>query len=267
VQTWGDGWVLRQAVAALPPDIDLAAIAAPHGQAQPALAAVLALEAAARSNKDNEDWWRSRLSTCGSLVEQQHWVFSLLAIARPRVVVEMADELKDQVDQLPPKHFAVIFQALNASMRSSVARRLLFREPLRLQQVNFTPRALWLLRVVATDATIEQIDKQLPDGFETLLQIGMGDLRDLLRIVGTTKTIRAESLLGSRPVLPSGGWASDVKLGVIRPRLANEILQTPDEWPADMVQRAAEQIASRASEGTKPLAALAKADGWFAELQ
>jgi hypothetical protein len=264
-QTWGDGWVLRQAIAALPPNTDPAALVAPLGPTQPVLATALALEAAARSNKDNTGWWFNRLSTGESLLDQQHWIFSLLVIGRPRVVVEMADELKEQVDQLLPKQFAAILQALKATMRSPVAYRLSLREPLRLQQVQLTPRVLWLLRIVATDATIEQIDKQLVEGFETLLQPGMGDMRHLLRMVGATKTIRVESLRGGRPALPSGGWASDVKLGVIRRKLAADILQAPDQWPADMVHRAAERIAKEASHGVKPLAAVAEADRWFEE--
>jgi hypothetical protein len=169
------------------------------------------------------------------------------------------------VGQLAPKHFVVVREALKASKRSTVARELVLREPLRLRQVQFTPRMLWLLRIVATDATIEQIDKRLVDGPETLLQPGMGDMRDLLRIVGVNKTIPADSLRGRRSVLPPGGWASDVKLGAIRPKLADNILRTPDEWPADMVQRAAEQIARRISDAAKPLAAVAKADRWFEE--
>lgn len=264
-KTWGDGWVLRQATAVLPPNTDLPGIAASLAPSQPVLATVLTLEAAARANSDNTDWWRSSLSTCESLLDQQNWIFSLLTVARPQVVVDIADELNKQVDQLPTKQFAVIIQAFKAIMRSPVARRLLLREPLRMQQVHFTPRVLWLIRVVATDATIEQIDKQLLNCFETLLQLGIGDMRDLPRIVGATKTIRAESLRGSRPVLPSGGWASDVKLGVIRPRLADDILRAPDQWPADIVQRAAEQIARRVADGTKPLAEVAKADRWFEE--
>ncbi|MGQ0776415.1 MAG: hypothetical protein ACT4NY_18645 [Pseudonocardiales bacterium] len=264
-QTWGDGWVLRQAIAVLSPNTDLAAMAASLRPTHSDLATLLALEAAVLSNKGDTDWWRSRLFTCESLLEQRHWVFSLLKIARPQVVIDMADELKNQVDQLSPKHFVVVREALKASMRSTVVRKLVLQEPLRLKQVQFTPRVLWLLRVVATEATVEQIDKRLVDGFETLLQPGMGDMRDLLRIVGVTKTVRMDSLRGSRPVLPSGGWASDVKLGVIRPKLAYDILRTPDEWPADIVQRAAEQIARRMSDDTTPLAAIAKSDKWFEE--
>lgn len=264
-QTWGDGWVLRQAIAVLPPNSDLAAMAALVGPAHLELATVLSLEAAARSNRGNTDWWRRRLSTCGSLLEQRHWIFSLLTIARPQVVVDIVDELTEQVEQLAPKHFAVVREGLIASMKSAGARELVLREPLRLNQVQFTPRVLWLLRVVATEGTMEQIDKRLVDGFETLLHPGMGDMRDLLRIVGVSKKIRVDLLCGSRPVLPSGGWASDVKLGVIRTKLADDILQTPDKWPSDMVQRAAGQIARRISDDAKPLAAVAESDRWFKE--
>lgn len=264
-EVWGDGWVLRQAVAGMPPGIDLLPIAASVEPARQDLATVLELEAAARSNKGNSDWWRRRLSTCGSPLEQRHWISSLLTIAHPQVVVDISDGLNEHVEQLAPKHVAAVRDGLKASMRSAAVRKLALQDPLRLMQVQFTHRALWLLRVVATDGTVEQIDKRIVDGFEALLQPGMGDMRELLRIVGASKTIKVDSLRGSRPVLPLGGWASDVKLGLIRSRLATDILRAPDEWPGDLVQCAVEQVAKRISDAAKPMAAVAEVDRWFQE--
>ena len=82
-------------------------------------------------------------------------------------------------------------------MSSSVARELVFHEPLRLRTVE-TPRVLWLVRAVAIDATIEWADRRLADDFESLLVPGMGDMRELIRAVGNRTTLKAKLLKRSR---------------------------------------------------------------------
>ena len=131
--------------------------------------------------------------------------------------------------------------------------------------MDYSARTLWLLRTVATNAGIEQIDKKLASRFEALLQPGMGDMRELLRIAGASKTVKIDTFRGARAILPSGGWASDVKLGVIGSAKADEILRSPHEWPSDIVQRAVEQAASRIA-SAKPISALAEGDRWFQEI-
>jgi hypothetical protein len=259
---WGDGWVLRQAVAMVPSDLDLTGLAASAAADSPELGNVLETEAGARANKGNADWWRQSLRSAATELDRRHWAFSVLAIAHTQVVIDLAPELNDVVDSIEPRHARVITAALTAFRKSSLVRTLVIQDSLRRNQVNYSPRTLWLLRFVATESGTEQVDKKLLARFEELLQPGMGDMRPLLRTVGASKTIKIDALRGTRSVLPAGGWASDVKLGAIRPTKADEILKEPAEWPSDIVQRAVEQTAEPIA-GAIPVSSLATANKWF----
>lgn len=144
-----------------------------------------------------------------------------------------------------------------------MARELIFAEPLRLRQVEVSPRLLWLIRAVGTESTIDWVDRRLEAGFEPLMQPGMGDMRPLLRTVGSRTTVKVRQLSGSRTLLPLGGWSSDIKLGALSLESAREVLRSPDQWPGDLVQRAAEKIGTRQASKASTLAATARADGWF----
>jgi hypothetical protein len=99
---------------------------------------------------------------------------------------------------------------------------------------EFSPRILWLARAVATEGSVEQIDNKLAT--DALLTSGMGDMRHLVRIVGTrSKRVPIEQFRGGGATLPTGGWASNIKLGAITKALAHEVLAKP----GDLVQQAA----------------------------
>ena len=186
-----------------------------------------------------------------------------MTIARQRVVIELASSLDAVTADMSPKHFLAVRHSLRAFMSSSVARELVFHEPLRLRQVGVTPRVMWLVQAVGPTATIEWADRRLADDFESLLVPGMGDMRELVRAVGVRATLKVKRLKRSRSLLPLGGWASDVKLGAVSLELAREILRNPDEWPGDLVQRAAEKVGTRMASQSSTLASTARADGWF----
>ncbi|MDP7707519.1 hypothetical protein [Mycobacterium sp. TY815] len=263
-QTWGDGWVLRQAIATVPADLDLQTVADRAGSEEPILAAAASWEHDARSHKKDAQWWQQSLTSRESDLDRRHWVFSLLSIARPQAVLDLAPHLNEVVSALSPKHYAALRYALGWFTKSSAARELVFAEPLRLRQVEVGPRLLWLIRVVGTEATVEWADRRLETSFESLLQPGMGDMRQLLRAVGSRTTVKAGQLKHSRSLLPLGGWASDIKLGAPSFELAREILRDPDQWPGDLAQRAAEKIGTRLASKASTLAATAHADAWFA---
>lgn len=262
-QTWGDGWVLRQAIATVPSDLDLHTLADRAGSDAPTLATAALSEHDARSHNKDADWWHQSLASCTSDLDRRHWVFSLLSIARPQAVLDVAPRLNDEVSALSPKHYAAVRYALGWFMKSSLARELVFADPLRLRQVEVSPRTLWLIRAVGTEATIEWTDRRLETDFESLLQPGLGDMRPLLRAVGSHTTVKAKQLKNSRSLLPLGGWASDIKLGALSLELAREILRDPDQWPGDLAQRAAEKIGTRLASKASTLAATAQADAWF----
>jgi hypothetical protein len=201
------------------------------------------------------DWCRQRLADAANGLEKRHWVFSLLGCAHQQVVVDLAGDLTQVVDQLAPKYFRAIHESLRVFSKLSVARVLNLYDPLRLNQVELSPRVLWLARVGVTEASVKQVDKGLMDRFATLLQPGMGDMRELVRIVGRSKAIKFDLLR----------WASNVKLGTMRASLPNEILRNPGEWPGDVVQRAVEEVSDRLSVGSESIAAVAAVNLWFQE--
>lgn len=264
-EAWGDGWILRQAVAATPMKLDLADMADLIGSTQPEAALALKDEAELRDNRGDLDWWRQRLATKEQGWKTRHMVLSLLTRARQAVVIGLAPQLNDVVEGWSPKHYRAMRGELSLQSRLPGARELTLQDPLRLNQVHFSPRVLWIVRVAATEGSVVQIDKRLAREFVPLLQPGMGDLRELVVIAGSGRTIRFDLLRNSRPILPVGGWASNIKLGSMRATMPDEVLRTPAEWPGDLVQRAVETVEGRMTAGRQPLAAIANADRWFQE--
>lgn len=262
-QAWGDGWVLRQAIAAVPADVDLQTLADRAGADEPTLAAAARWECDARSHNKDPDWWDRSLASCESDLDRRRWMFSVLSVARPQAVLHVATPLNEAVSGLSPKHYVAVQHALTLFRLSPVARELVFAEPLRLRQVEVSPRLLWLIRAVGTDSTIEWVDRRLGAEFEPLLQPGLGDMRPLLRTIGAQATVKVKQLKHSRSALPVGGWASDIKLGALSVELAREILRNPDQWPGDVVQRAAEKIGTRLASKASPLGAVARTAAWF----
>jgi hypothetical protein len=89
----------------------------------------------------------------------------------------------------------------------------------------------------------------------------MGDMRSLLRAIGSRTKVKAKQLKHSRSLLPLGGWASDIKLGALS--LSRPVRSFAHEWPGDLVQRAAEKVGTRMASQTATLATTAKAAAWF----
>lgn len=264
-EAWGDGWVLGQAVAVLPVTVDLAAVSKSAGTGQSALQAVLDTEAQARDNRNNTDWWRGQLTAASRPPAQRRWVFSVLSCPYTQVVVDLAPVISRLVDELAPKHYRSIHAALRLFRTSGASHEMVLYDPIRLNQVTFSPRTLWLLRTVATDASVEQIDQRLANAYPELLASGLGDLRELTRAIGDSKTIPFNTFRGYRSALPSGGWASNIKVGAMRGKVAGEVLADPAAWPGDLVQRAVEQVEERMLADLKPLADVADDESWFAE--
>ena len=264
-EAWGDGWVLRQAVAALPAGIDLWTMMVSVQSKHPELYASLSTEANARVHRNDVAWWRQQLAEAGDGFALRHWVFSVLTCAYAPVVIALAAELSGAVDKLAPKHYLAIRHAILEFAKTSVSRELVLHEPLRLRQVEFSARTLWLARAGATEASVEQIDRRLAGAFEGLLSSGIGDLRELTRLVGTSRSIKFDTFRGLRASLPVGGWASNIKIGMVRAKLADQVLQRPSEWPGDLVQRAVEEVEARMQGGLEPIAKVAEDDRWFGE--
>jgi hypothetical protein len=260
--TWGAGWVLRQAIARVPASIDLGSMASTLTDAHSTLKQGLGFEAEVREHRGDSDWWRGALRAATTGLAQRHWVFSLVTAARASVVVDLQSELNALVDALSPKHYAVLLAAVRAQSTFSAGRRLLIADPLRLKQVTLSDRVLWLIRVLASEGTVEQIDKKISPKIAPLLCPGSGDMRDLVRVI-SPRRINLTEFRGVRTALAPGGWASSLKLGVVGKSATEEILGTPDQWPGDIVQRAAGRVEDRMTKSLVPLATVADTDCWF----
>lgn len=156
---WGDGWVLRQAVAAVPATTDLTATAR---LAAGDLAVALMVEAERRANRGNVAVWRQLHDAAATSLDRRCWLFSVLALAHTPVVTALAGEVAAAASGLAPKHFRCMEAAVAAFRRSSLGRELQLRDALRLNQVQFNARSLWLLRATASQSSLEQIDKSSP---------------------------------------------------------------------------------------------------------
>lgn len=261
---WGDGWVLRQSIAAVPQKISIPAIALLAQPKHQVLYAALTTESEARAHGRDATWWKQQLTDVTSGFMIRHWVFSLLTSTFSPVIVALSEDLNRTVDELAPKHYLVIRNAINDfQMNPSIGRELALHDALRLNQATFSARTLWLARAGATEATVEQIDKRMAGRFGELLTTVPGDLRELARISGKSKTIKFETFRGHRASLPTGGWASTIKLGTLSTKLATEILQDPSQWPGDLVQRAVENVETRMSASLTPLGQVAESNLWF----
>lgn len=262
-KAWGDGWVLFQAVTCLPSSLDLGALAATVRIQHPELSVRLTAQADARANRRNANWWRQRLSTATTDATKREWLFGMLACAYSQVVIDLAGELNGVVNELSPKHFTAIRESLRNFRKLGLSHQLVLHDALRLNQVTLSVRSLWLVRVVATDGSVEQIDKRLAGSFADLLRSESGDLRELTRVVGGGKKIPFDTFKGHRSALPPGGWASNVKIGAMRTKVPEEVLTAPANWPADLVQRAVEHVEKRMLSGLSIVADVAGTNSWF----
>lgn len=262
-KTWADGWVLFQAVVCLPANLDLSALATLVRNQQPELVARLTAEAEARINRNDTSWWRKRMSTTSNDASKRELLFGLLACAHSQVVIDLASEMDDVVKALSPKHFTSVRDSLRNFRRLGLRHPLVLNDALRLKQITLCARSLWLVRVMATDGSVEQIDKRLSESFPDLLKSEPGDLRELTRVVGRGKSIPFNSFKGHRSALPSGGWASNVNIGAMRAGSPEVVLKAPADWPADLVQRAVEYVEKRLLNELSTVAELASAQSWF----
>ena len=260
-EIWGDGWVSRQAAALVPGSIDLAAVAR-SAAGEPATAATVLHEEQVRAHRSDPAWWRSEWEAATSELDRRMWLFSILTSAHLAVALQHATEIDEATAALAPRHYRAMEAAVAAFMKSSHARELPLHEPLRRAQATFSGRSLWLLRIVATNGSEEQIVKKFADGYEELLQAGMGDRRPVMRLLGSKRTTKIDALRGSRSNLPPGGWAGEVKLGSMRAATATDVLQSPEDWPLEIVAKAI-QVESAKVGRLPAIARVAADDRWF----
>lgn len=77
--------------------------------------------------------------------------------------------------------------------------------------------------------------------------------------------VKFEQFKGLRTHFPLGGWASDTRVGSLKATLAEKVLEQPQDWPGDLVQRAVENVEERILSAVEPVALIAERENWFAE--
>jgi hypothetical protein len=260
---WGDGWVLRQGVAVIPETIDLDRMAATVASKSPELQAALARESEARINHKNAAWWTRQFDEHQQDFEFRVWLFSLLTVASSGTVIDLAPQLEAAIDGLAPKHFVGMRDAIDRFRKYAIGRELVLQDALRLKRITLSVKALWMVRTVSTEGSIAWIDKRLAAMHDEVLKAEIGDVRDLVRAARGARVFRFETFNGLRTALPTGGWASEIKVGVLSAALAEKVLQRPEEWPGDLVQRAVESVEDRMLTSLEPVSRIADRESWF----
>lgn len=262
-QIWGDAWLTRQAIALLPGGLDLGGVAQAVAK-ESALAAVVQREEQVRANRSDSDWWRSERQAANTDLDRRSWLFSLVTTAHLAVILQLSAEIDEEAAAMSPRQYRAMESAIGAFAKTAQGRQLALHEPLRRGHASFAGRSLWLLRLVATDGSNEQIEKKLAAAYDELLRPGMGDRRPALRLLGQKKTTKIDGLRGSRENLPPGAWAAEVKLGAMKSATVTDVLQHPEEWPLEIVARAIQ--AESATVGRLPaIAHVATDDRWFVQ--
>lgn len=253
---WGDGWVLRQAVALTPATVDLRSA---RRKDSPDLARVWHAEADRRVYRADPDWWRQAWAASVTPLDRRCWLFSMITTAQTKVVTGLAAEVDDAAAELAPRQYRSLEAAITAFSRTARHRNLHLHDALRRGVATYTARSLWLLRSTTSPPGVEQIDKKLGDGFPELLTAGMGDRRQVLGALGSR--IKPDRLRDTREVL-SGGWPVTVQLGALSSATANQVLAKPDEWPREVVGLAVQHASTRLAR-LPPVARLERENRWF----
>lgn len=176
------------------------------------------------------------------------------------MVTGLAEEIDAATADLAPKHFRCLEAAVPAFRSPGLSRELLLRDPLRLNQVRYSARSLWLLRVTASQSSLEQIDKKVAVNFTELLIPGMGDRRQVMRTLGTA--IRSDRLRGAREALPGVDWRVDNRTRSLTAAVTDQVLVEPDQWPVEIVGDAVRNATTRLSR-LDTIAQVADEKRWF----
>ncbi|WP_241986696.1 NACHT domain-containing protein [Cryobacterium fucosi] len=258
---WGDGWVLRRAVSMTPDAVDLALIAL--RTQNDALTRAGHVEADYRTHKADADWWQEKLKKKTDQTSLALMIIALLTTARSNVIMVLASNLESALANVGPKMFRAIERALHRDAAARRVRPLDLSEALRLQHVSLSGRALWLAWIIGSDSTRERIPARLEPEIRDVFLAGTYDGRAVVNAARSTRKLKLETFFGARFSMPVGGWADPAHLVTMPIKTAQSILESPGEWPADLVQIAVDKLGSRAAARARPLAEVATSNRWF----
>lgn len=260
-ETWGDGWVLHRSVAAAHPDADLGSIA-PQVKNEAARERVRRHHAMRNGRGEAADWDAEfEAATTGQA--RALLTIDLLTYAHVGVLTALSGPVNDVVGLLSPKHYSAVDAALQRGSRTLWG-QLFIADAIRRNHARFSPRFLWLARTVASESSIEHIDKALADDVNaSVADIAGIDMRAPIRHLAGSGKFKLATFKGRRPQLPVGGWASNI--GTISLRKADymSVLESPLDWPADLVHLAVQKASVDLQAGNKPLQQVSLDEEWI----
>jgi hypothetical protein len=258
---WGDGWVLHRAVGAAPPEVDLGTIAS-----------LVKSEAAKervrrhwgmRGGRSSAGNWKAEFDAATSGAARALLTIDLLTYAHVGVLTDLAGPANDVVAALSPKHYSAVDAAMQGGSRT-VWGQLFIGDAVRRNHGRFSPRVLWLTRIGASESSIEHIDKALAgDVNSSVADIGGVDLRAPIRHLSGSGRFKLATLKGRRSQLPVGGWASNIGAITLRKSDYLGILESPLDWPPDLVHLAAQKATVDLDSSNKLLQQVALDEEWI----
>jgi hypothetical protein len=264
-EVWGDGYVLRRAVSAIPESIDNAAIGSMGRNTNRDLSEAVATEVAYRDNRGNSGWWRTHLESIKEPCDRMVAILALFERSHAKVFIELSDIIDGMVGTLAPKRYRTIEHTPRADAVARRVRPLALQEALRTKQIDLSGRALWLVRIVGSDATKMRVGPELEMKLDDLLQSGVTDGREAVGAAYTRRKLKLAAFKHARRALPPGSWASDAILANMTVPLAKEILYEPENWPIDIVQIASERMLAERTRRLKTLDEVSSTYRWFDE--
>ncbi|MCP1415719.1 hypothetical protein J3D46_005061 [Paenarthrobacter sp. A20] len=258
---WGYGWILRRVLSMTPATLDLLAVRT-RLQNEHLLVALQA-ESNYREHKSDAHWWQHYFASTSDPTELMLATVAVLEIAKPQVIVDIAEILNDVVAQFSEKMYRSLERALK---RDSTSYRLRIRdlqEALRLQTVDLSGRMLWLVWIISNDSTRTRIRRHLEPKLHDVFEAGTNEVIVVLSAAEPAKKLRVETFRETRHALRAEGWLDPTRFAAITLGSAKSILEEPHSWPADIVQMAADKLGAKAAEQTKSLAEIATSASWF----
>jgi hypothetical protein len=260
---WGAGWVIDQAIANCPPEVDLRAIAEILTGADAEIGAAVWLEADARASRDSATWWRERLSACVSPQGIQQALLSALTTMTTKVLVEVSPELSTAIDALSPRRVEATRSTLQTAHAKGATRRLLLDESLRRNHGKFSPRLLWVCRPLVPDGSRDRLDSRIHAVVPELLDdLTPGEVSALATIGGGKKVHSVTTFQGHRDGLSNGRWTRKFNTRDLAANQAAAILKDPGQWPAELVRRAV-SFWDSVPPVPEPMSHTAETEGWF----
>lgn len=258
---WGDGWVLRRAVGQVPSSMDIQELGAYVTNEH--LGTALLAEGGYREYRADAKWWQATLGRTSESSERALVLLALLRRARARVIIDLSTSIEQTVAALTPKHYRALERILWAGHQSAATRRVNLEDAFRLKQVQVDGPTLWLLWIVGTEASRSRISRQLPERLGSIFRSGISDGRRALEAASGERKLQLQTFEHTRLVFPNGARANPDSLTAMSPSLARSALRQPENWPAEIVQLAADRIAGQIADATPPLAELASTNNWF----